>query len=170
MAKSASSSQEGGRKAYFKKVATNRKARHEFHIEEIVEAGIELHGSEVKSLRQGKVDFADAYARIEQGQLWVVGLRISIYEKTFVAPPDPARRRRLLVKKSELNKLQQRAERSGYTLVPLEIYFKGSWAKMKIGIARGKAKADKRQTLKANEAKRDIERAIKHGRSGRGRL
>lgn len=151
---------------YFKSVAKNRRAWHDYHIEEQLECGLSLHGSEVKSLRAGKVDFADSYARIYEDQLWIVGLRISVYEKAFVAPPDPDRRRKLLVNRRELGKLAAKTDRAGYTLVPLEIYFHGSWAKVKIGLAKGKAKHDKRQTLKAREAKREIDRTMKRVRRG----
>ena len=149
---------------YFKTVATNRRARHDYHIEETFEAGIELHGSEVKSLRQGKVSFADSFARVENAQCWLIGLQITQYEKTFVQVPDPVRKRRLLLARREIDKLQLLAQRAGYTLIPLEIYFKGSWAKVKLGLAKGKALYDKRETLKRKMADREIARAMKSKR------
>ncbi|MCZ7649008.1 MAG: SsrA-binding protein SmpB [Planctomycetota bacterium] len=149
------------KKPYFKVVATNRRARHDYTIEESLEAGLVLHGSEVKSLRAGKVDFADSYARVYEGQCWLVGLRISPYEKAFVEVPIADRRRKLLLKKREIQKLQARMDRAGYTVVPLEVYFHGNWAKVKLGICRGKTKADKRQALRKDEARREVDRAMK---------
>jgi len=150
--------------AYFKTVATNRRARHDYFIEETFEAGIELHGSEVKSLRQGKVSFADSFARVDNGQCWIIGLQITPYEKAFVEVPDPVRKRRLLLSKREIEKLQPKSQRGGYTVVPLEIYFKESWAKVKLGLARGKAQHDKRETLKKDMARREIDRVMKSQR------
>ena len=148
-------------KPFLKVVSVNRRARHEYHIEESVEAGLELHGSEVKSLRTGQVDFADSFARIENGECWLIGLHLKTYEKSFVQVPDPVRRRRLLLKGREIAKLQALSERAGYTLIPLEIYFRGSWAKVKLGVAKGKARHDKRQALKSAEARREIDRTLK---------
>ncbi|GMV79086.1 MAG: SsrA-binding protein [Planctomycetota bacterium] len=146
------------KKEYFKVVATNRRARFDYHIEESLEAGLELHGSEVKSLRAGKVDFADSYARIYEGQAWLVGLRITPYEKAFVEVPLADRRRKLLLARREIDKLQQKTERSGYTIVPLELYFRGNWAKVKLGVGKGKTRGDKRETLKENAERREMQR------------
>lgn len=145
-------------------VGQNRRARHDYHVEETYEAGIELHGSEVKTLRLRQVDFADAYALIDNGQCWLKGLRLSTYDKTHVQIPDPVRRRRLLLKKREIAKLQGLSDRSGYTLIPLEIYFSGSWAKVRIGVCRGKREYDKRQSLRADMAAREIARVKKNAR------
>jgi SsrA-binding protein len=145
-------------------VGQNRRARHDYHVEETYEAGIELHGSEVKTLRLRQVDFADAYALIDNGQCWLKGLRLSTYDKTHVQIPDPVRRRRLLLKKREIAKLQGLSDRSGYTLIPLEIYFRGSWAKVRIGVCRGKREYDKRQSLRADMAAREIARVKKNAR------
>ena len=142
-------------------VATNRRARHDFHVEETCEAGLVLHGSEVKSLRLRNVSFADAYARVENGECWLIGLNLGRYEKAHVQPPDPIRRRKLLLKRREILKLHALSERAGYTLIPLEIYFQGSWAKVKIGVCRGKREYDHRETLKAAEADREIARVMK---------
>jgi len=142
-------------------VAKNRRARHDYHVEETCEAGIELHGSEVKTLRLRQVDFADAYALVTNGECWVHGLRIATYDKAHVQLPDPVRRRRLLLKKREIAKLSALSERSGYTLIPLEIYFRGSWAKLLLGVCRGKRDYDKRQALKADMAAREIARVKK---------
>ncbi len=152
---------EPAKKPYFKKIASNRRAHYNYFIEEYVEAGIELHGSEVKSLRLNNVSFADCYAVISEGQCWVIGLQITTYEKTHVQIPDPVRRRRLLLSRREIEKLQKKVEMTGRTLVPLEIYFKGAWAKMKLGICRGKKFSDRREDLKSREATREIDRAKK---------
>jgi len=152
------------KKQYSKVVANNRRARFDFHIEDSFECGIALHGSEVKSLRLGKVDFSDSYAYIKDGECWLMGLRISQYEKTFVQVPDVLRKRKLLLKKKEIEKLYAKTEKSGYTLVPLEILFRGSWCKVRIGLAKGKGKEDKRQSIKANEAKREMDRVLKNRR------
>lgn len=152
------------KKTYYKVVATNRRARHDYHIEEAFEAGIELHGSEVKSLRMGRVDFADCYARVYENQCWLIGLQIKTYGHAHVQLPDPVRRRRLLLKRREIEKLRLKSEKSGYTIVPLEIYFKDSWAKVKVGLAKGKAAYDKRQALKESMARREIDRAMKSKR------
>ncbi len=149
---------------YRMSVAKNRRARHEYHVEDTYEAGLELHGSEVKTLRLRQVDFADAYALVADGQCWLHGLRMSIYDKTHVQIPDPVRRRRLLLKKREIAKLFALTERSGYTLIPLEIYFRGSWAKVRLGVCRGKREYDKRQSLKADMAAREIARIKKNAR------
>jgi SsrA-binding protein len=148
-------------KPYFKTVATNRRARHDYFIEEFVEAGIALRGCEVKSLRSNLVNFADSYALIADGECWLIGLQINTYDKAHVQVPDPVRRRRLLLSRREIGKLQKKSELAGRTLVPLEIYFKGPWAKLKLGICRGKTFADRREDLKSREANREIDRAMK---------
>ena len=148
-------------KQYFLLVATNRRARHDYHILESCEAGIELRGSEAKSLRQRTVNFADAYAMVDGGECRLVGLNLTPYVKSHVQLPDPLRRRRLLLKKREIARLQSLSERSGYTLIPLEIYFRGSWAKVKLGVCRGKREYDKRAALKAAEAEREMARAMR---------
>lgn len=155
------------RKPYRKTVATNRKARHDYHIEETVEAGIELHGSEVKSLRTHQVSFADSYARVLDNECWLIGLQLSTYEKTHVQVPDPARKRRLLLKRHEIGRLRAKTEAGGRTIVPLEVYFKGSWAKVLLGVARGKTHGDKRAALREAEVRRDIDRTLKAARKRR---
>lgn len=146
---------------YFRRVAVNRRARHDYYVEETVEAGIELHGSEVKSLRSQHVDFADSYARVENGECMLIGLQLTPYEKAHVQVPDPTRKRRLLLKKREIRKLWSAAERTGRTLIPLEIYFRGSWAKVKLGICSGKSHSDKRSVLREATVKREMERATR---------
>ncbi|MFH0939411.1 MAG: SsrA-binding protein SmpB [Planctomycetota bacterium] len=150
--------------SYSRMVATNAKARHDYFIEESVEAGIELQGSEVKSLRTRQVSFADAYARVFDDECWLIGLHLTTYDKAHVQLPESTRRRRLLLNHREINKLRAKSELGGRTLIPLEIYFKGSWAKVRLGICRGKTFGDKRETLRTAEAKRDIERALKSRR------
>lgn len=152
------------KKEFHKTIATNRRARHDYHVEDTVEAGLALHGSEVKSLRTQQVDFADSYARVDNGECWLFGLQISTYRKSHVQLPDPVRRRRLLLKKREIEKLRQETDMAGRTLIPLEIYFRGSWAKVRLGICKGKTKADKRHTLREKEVRREIDRTMKDRR------
>jgi len=145
---------------YRRVVATNSRAHHDYHVEETVEAGIVLHGSEVKSLRTRRASFADSYARVQDNECWLIGLQLTHYDKAHVQVPDPDRRRKLLLKRREIDKLRAKTELAGRTLIPLEIYFTGSWAKVLLGVCRGKTFGDKRETLKAREAQRDIDRAM----------
>lgn len=154
----------GENEPYRRVVARNAKARHDYFVEESVEAGIELHGSEVKSLRTRQVSFADAYARVVDEECWLIGLHLTTYDKAHVQLPEATRRRRLLLNRREINKLRAKSEMGGRTLIPLEVYFKGSWAKVLLGICRGKTFGDKRETLRAAEAKRDMERALRRRR------
>ena len=149
------------KKIYRKVVATNSRARHDFVIEETVEAGLALLGSEVKSLRTRQVGFADCYARVENGECWLIGLHLNPYEKSHVQVPVPTRKRRLLLSRREISRLRSKTESTGRTLVPLEIYFRGSWAKILLAVARGKTFGDKRESLKAKEAQRDMQRALR---------
>src|SRR5579864_1560377 len=112
------------KKPYRKIVATNARAHHDYFVEEKLEAGIELHGSEVKSLRTRRVNFADCYARVYENECWLIGLQLSTYEKSHVQVPNPDRRRKLLLSRREIDKLRAKTEQSGRTIVPLEIYFK----------------------------------------------
>lgn len=148
-----------------KVVTTNRKAFHDFFIEEEIEAGLQLLGSEIKSIRAGRVNLRDAYARVENGELWLVGGHISPYEQSgphFNHEPD--RPRKLLVHRREIEELQKKQEAAGYTLVPVRLKLKNGKAKIDIGIAKGKKKYDKRQTMAERDAKRQIERALKSRR------
>jgi len=145
-------------------VATNRKAFHEYLIEDKIEAGIELKGSEVKSLRTKNVQFADCYARVYDDECWLIGLQLNTYDKAHVQVPDTTRRRKLLLNRREIDKLRARTEKSGHTLVPLEIYFFGPWAKVLLGVGKGKTHGDKRQALKAAEVRRDIDRLMRSER------
>jgi len=155
------------KKPYRRVVATNSRARHDYFVEETIEAGLQLHGSEVKSLRTRRVNFADAYARIYENECWLVGLQLTSYEKAHVQVPDPDRRRKLLLNRREIDKLRAKTEMSGRTLVPLEIYFRGSWAKVLLGICRGRTHSDKRDSLRKAEAKREIDRVLKNTRRAR---
>ena len=143
-----------------KVVARNRKARHEFEILDTYEAGMELKGPEVKSLRAGNVAFQDAFARVDGGQVWLHSLHISPYEQANRFNEDPARTRRLLLNRSEIRQLVIKTEEKGLTLVPLEIYFQRGYAKLSLAVARGKKLHDKRETLKRRQQDREAQRAV----------
>ena len=145
-------------------VARNRKARFNYEIHETYEAGIELKGSEVKSLRDGKVNIEDAFARVHDGEVYLYNLHISPYDKAGVFNHDPRRVRKLLLHKREIRKLAQAVEQRGRTIVPLSLYFKNGWAKLKIGVASGKRKVDRREDMKKREAEREIRRAMQRRR------
>jgi SsrA-binding protein len=148
-----------------KLVAQNKKAYHDYFIEETLEAGIALTGTEVKSIRAGRVNLRDSYATVEKGELFLVGTHISPYEQGNIYNHDPLRTRKLLVHGRELRRLYGKVQVAGYTLVPTKLYFKDGRAKVEIGLAKGKALYDKRQTLAKKEAERDMERAFR--RDGR---
>ncbi|MDA0329732.1 MAG: SsrA-binding protein SmpB [Gemmatimonadetes bacterium] len=145
-----------------KVVARNRKARHEFEILETVEAGMELRGPEVKSMRAGGVSFQDSFARVDGGQVWLHSLHISPYEQANRANVDPVRTRRLLLNRGEIRKLAVKTDEKGLTLVPLEIYFSRGYAKVTLGVARGKKLYDKREDLKRRQQDRDARRAMEN--------
>ena len=149
-------SAQGARKV----VARNRKARHEYEILETYEAGIELKGPEVKSLRAGSVSFQDAFARVDGGQVWLHSLHISPYEQANRNNVDPVRERRLLLNRSEIRQLAVKTEEKGLTIVPLDIYFVGGYAKLTLAVGRGKQLHDKRETLKARQQDREARRAM----------
>lgn len=140
-------------------VARNRKALHDFTIHDRIEAGIALHGAEVKSIRDGKVTISDAYAMIEQGELILRNLHITPYKMATHETIDPDRPRRLLVHRREITKLTEKTEQRGFALVPLAIYFRGKRLKVELGLAEGKKKYDKRQAIAEADAKRRIDRA-----------
>jgi len=150
-----------------KTVATNRKARHDYHILETMEAGIELRGSEVKSLREAKASLRDAFARVERGELLIYNMHISPYEKGGHFNPDPRRTRKLLVHRREIKKLLGKTAERGLTLVPLRLYFTRGKAKVELGLARGKRTYDKRADIERREAERDLQRALKDRALGR---
>lgn len=141
-------------------IATNRKARHEYHILDEWEAGLVLTGSEVKSLRDGKVSFQDSFARVEGGEVWLHSLHISPYLQANRQNHDPLRPRKLLLRRQEIRKLIGKVEEKGLTLVPLEIYFQRGYAKVRIALARGKQLHDKREALKKRDQEREARRAL----------
>ena len=142
-------------------VATNREARHEYFVEEEMEAGIELMGTEVKSIRQGTLNLKDAWCGIKDGELLLNQMHISPYDHGNRFNPDPKRVRRLLMHKREIMRLYGKVKQDGYSLIPLSLYFKGSRVKVKVGLCKGKKLYDKRQSAAENDAKRQIERAMK---------
>lgn len=144
-----------------KLIANNKKAYHDYFILEKYEAGIVLHGTEVKSLRMGQCSIKEAFIRIENGEMFIYGMHVSPYEKGNIFNKDPLRVRKLLLHKSEINKLAGQIKMKGYTLMPLKVYFKGSLVKVEIGLARGKKLYDKRQDIAKKDAKREAERDFK---------
>ena len=144
-----------------KLIANNKKAYHDYFILEKYEAGIALAGTEVKSLRAGKCSIKEAYVRIENGEIFVVGMNISPYEQGNIFNKDPLRVRKLLMHKSEIDKLAGATSEKTMTIMPLQVYFKNGRAKLEIGLAKGKKNYDKRETIAKHDAQRDIERAMK---------
>ena len=143
-------------------IADNRKAGHDYFVLETYEAGIELFGTEVKSLRQGKVNLKDSYCDLDGGELFALGVHISPYEQGNIFNKDPLRPKKLLMHKREIMKLTGLVSREGYTLVPLSLYFKGSRVKMAVGLCKGKKLDDKRDSIARRDADREMERAIKN--------
>ena len=144
-----------------KQVAQNKKAYHEYFIEEKYEAGIELAGTEVKSIRQGKINLKDSFCAVKDGELFVHGMHISPYEQGNIFNKDPVRSRRLLMHKKEILKLHARVKQDGLTLVPLSVYFKDSRVKVEIGLAKGKKLYDKRDSAAEKDARREMDRKMK---------
>src|SRR5690625_1471023 len=144
-----------------KTIAENRKARHDYFIEETYEAGIVLKGTEIKSIRLGRVNMKDSHARIMNGEVHLVNMHIAEYEQGNRFNHDPTRSRKLLLHRKEIDKLAGLIQREGYTLVPLKIYIKNGFAKVLIGLGKGKKQYDKREDLKQKQMKRDIDRAMK---------
>lgn len=144
-----------------KTVAQNRKAHHDYFIDETYEAGIELFGTEVKSIRAGEVNLKDSWCEIQNGEIKVNGMHISPYEKGNIFNRDPNRVRRLLMHKREILKLFGLVQKQGVALIPLELYFSGSRVKLAVGVCRGKKLYDKREDIANRDAKRDIERSLK---------
>ncbi len=147
-----------------KVVARNRKARHEYEILEEHEAGIVLRGAEVKSLREGRASFTDAFARIDGGELWLHHLHIPPYENASHDAPDPVRPRKLLMHRREIERLRPRTSEAGLTLIPLDIHFRRGRAKVTLGVARGKKRHDRREDLKKRAMHRDMERAVQEAK------
>ncbi|MEY8338408.1 SsrA-binding protein SmpB [Lachnospiraceae bacterium 62-35] len=142
-------------------IANNKKAYHDYFIDEKYEAGIELYGTEVKSIRMGKCSVKESFIRIERGEMYIYGMHISPYEKGNIFNKDPLRVRRLLLHKKEIFKLDGKMAEKGMTLVPLQVYFKGSLVKVEVGLARGKKLYDKRQDIARKDQKREVERDYK---------
>ena len=143
-------------------IAENRKARHDYFVEEVYEAGIELFGTEVKSLRAGACNLKDSYCEIDGGEMFALGVHISPYEQGNIFNKDPLRPKKLLMHKREIMKLAGLVSREGYTLVPLSLYFKGSYVKMAVGLCKGKKLYDKRDSAAKRDADRTIEQHMKN--------
>lgn len=144
-----------------KVVAENRKAFHDYFIDDRIEAGIILTGTEIKSIRNGRVNLKDSYASIDRGEVWLYQMHISPYEQGNRFNHDPLRTRKLLLNRNEINKLVGKIQLQGFTLIPTKVYLKRGLAKVELGVAQGKKNYDKRQALAEREGKRDIERALK---------
>lgn len=149
------------KKEAMKLVANNKKAYHDYFVDEKIEAGLVLHGTEVKSLRMGKCSIKESFIRIENGEMFVYGMHISPYEKGNIFNKDPLRTKKLLLHKSEINKLTGKIKEKGFTIVPLQVYFKDGKAKMEIGLCRGKKLYDKRQDIAKKDMKREAEKEFK---------
>jgi SsrA-binding protein len=147
-----------------KVISQNRKAYHDYHIEETVEAGIALLGTEVKSLREGRANLKDSYVILKSGEAFLLNCHISPYSHGNIMNHEPLRTRKLLMHRKEIDRLRGKAEGKGFTLIPLKLYFKDSFVKVEIGLARGKKLFEKRDTIKEREAKREIEKAMKKSR------
>ena len=139
----------------------NRKARHEFHVDETFEAGIALKGTEVKSIRAGKASLQESFAFMDRGEIWLKNMYIKPYEFGSYNNHDERRDRKLLLKRKEIREIDKRINQRGYTLVPLKLYFKGGYAKILIGLARGKKQYDKREDIKEKDVRRELDRKIK---------
>ena len=147
--------------ASLKTIAQNKKARHDYFIEESYEAGIELFGTEVKSIRQGRVNLKDSWCSIDKGEIFVNGMHISPYEQGNIFNRDPMRVRKLLMHKKEITRLYGIVKQTGYSLIPISLYFKDSRVKVQVGLCKGKKLYDKRDDMAKRAAKRDMERAMK---------
>ncbi len=151
---------------HVKVVATNRKAHHDYHIEDTLEAGLVLTGSEIKSIRAGQVNLRDSYATFRNDELWLVNTHIAPYQQASYSNHEPRRDRKLLLHRREINRLIGKLQEKGLTLVPLKIYLKNSRAKVELGLARGKKLYDKRQTMRERDDRRQIDRVV--GRQHKG--
>ncbi len=145
-----------------KSIALNRRARHDYDLQESFEAGLALVGSEVKSLRAGRADLKDAYGLIEGGEAWLVGLHISPYQFARDGGHEPERTRKLLLHRGEIERIRGKLDQKGLTLIPTRLYFKEGKAKVEMALAKGKAQYDKRETLKRRQAEREMQRAMRH--------
>lgn len=142
-------------------IAQNKKAYHDYFVDETYEAGISLFGTEVKSVREGRVNLKDSYVSVKSGEAFLIGTHISPYEKGNIFNKDPLRERKLLLHKKEINKLIGLTQQQGYTLIPIKMYFKGSYVKVLVGLCRGKKNYDKRASIAERDAKRKMDRALK---------
>jgi SsrA-binding protein len=142
-------------------VAVNRRARHEYHVEETLEAGIVLTGSEIKSIRAGRANLAEAYARIDHGEAWLIGAHIAPYEQANRFNHEPTRTRKLLLHRDQISELVGKTQSKGFTLVPLRLYLRDGLAKLELGLARGRKGHDKRRVIAERDARRQLERESK---------
>jgi SsrA-binding protein len=150
-----------------KTVATNRKARHDYFIEDTFEAGLVLSGTEIKSIRVGRVSLRDSFAMVRDGEMWLMNAHIAPYSHGAYANHEPRRTRKLLMHRREINRIEGKLQEKGFTLVPLRLYLKNNRAKVELGLARGKKQYDKRATLREQETRREIDRAVARHRKGR---
>ena len=150
-----------------KVIATNRKARHDYLIEDTIEAGLVLTGSEIKSIRAGQVNLRDSYATVRDGEIWLINMHIAPYKQASFQNHEPRRDRKLLLHGREINRLTGKLQEKGLTLVPLQLYLKNSWAKVQLGLARGKKMYDKRQALRERDDRRQIARALGRWEKGK---
>ena len=149
---------------HIKIITVNKQAQHDFFIEDTLEAGMVLKGTEVKSLRQGRANLKDAYARIKNGEVYLHQMNISVYPFAFYDNHEPERPRKLLLHKQEIKRLYGKINEKGFSLIPLKVYFKSGKAKVLLGLARGKRKFDKREEIKRRDANRDLDREIRRRR------
>lgn len=145
-------------------VAVNRKARHDYHIEETYEAGLVLTGSEIKAIRAGRVNLRDAYAVIRDGEAWLLNMHIGPWEQAGQQGHEPRRNRKLLLHKHQISRLADKVQAKGYTLVPLKLYLRDGWAKVELAVAKGKRQYDKREAIAEREAQRRIDQALRRRR------
>jgi SsrA-binding protein len=143
-----------------KTIATNRKARHDYFIEETYEAGLVLTGSEIKSIRAGRVNLRDSFAVVKEGELWLMNAHIAPYDPATYANHEPRRSRKLLMHRREINRIAGKLQEKGFTLVPLRLYLKDNLAKVELGLGRGKKQYDKRAALREKETRREIDRVV----------
>jgi SsrA-binding protein len=144
-------------------IAVNRKARHDYTVEDRCECGIELLGTEVKSFREGKISFPDAWAEVIDGEIWLRSLKIAENPFSSIFNHDPDRKKKLLLHREEIKRIRRKVEEKGYTLIPLSFYFKKSWVKVELGLCKGKKAYDKRADIRERDMKRDMEREFRHG-------
>jgi SsrA-binding protein len=150
-----------------KTIATNRKARHDYFIEDTFEAGLVLTGTEIKSIRAGRVNLRDSFAMVKEGELWLMNAHIAPYDQGTYTNHEPRRPRKLLMHRREINRIAGKLQEKGFTLVPLRLYLKNNRAKVELGLARGKKQYDKRAALREKETRREIDRVVARHRKGK---